>query len=127
VKTVRELAEEIDDRLMDLASEKGQRAACAEALAIAEVAVRDAEQRVLHARVALFEAYPELLGGETLESLAARASGERIAVYAGTQAEPVAEYEAIDVDDPDVLPRGERAPDPSEGDDLADLWSAHDE
>lgn len=120
MKTVRELAEEIDDRLMDLAREKGQRAACEEALTIAEAAVFEAEERVLHARVALFEAYPELLGrGETLESVRARASGK---------AEPAPpQYETVEVDDPDVLPRGERLPTTDDAPaDLEDLWTVHD-
>ena len=125
MRTVRELAEDIDARMMDLASEKGQRAACEEALAIAEVAVRRAEERVLAARVALFEAYPELLGGETLETITARAS-QRVSVYSGESPNPIAEFEVIEVDDPDDLPRGERAPDLETVDDLEDLWTVHD-
>ena len=125
MRTVRELAEEIDARLVDLAREKGQRAACEEAMRVAEVAVLEAEERVLHARVALFEAYPELLGGETIETITARAS-QKVSVYSGESPNPIAEFEVIEVDDPDDLPRGERAPDPQTVDDLEDLWTVHD-
>jgi hypothetical protein len=93
VASVRELAERIDERLGDLAFEKGQKAACEAALAIAEVAVRRAEERLLEARVALFEEYPELLGEESLASVRARAAGD---------GRP--EYESVQVDDPDRPP-----------------------
>lgn len=59
-RSVRDLAEEVDDALGRLALAKGQEAAAQEALDLAKKDVAEAEQEVARARDALFSEHPEL-------------------------------------------------------------------
>jgi hypothetical protein len=90
MRSVRDLAEQVDDALGKLALAKGQQAQVHAALLLADDDVREAEQAVQRARDALFLEHPELAGGAAPSPVAPSVSDEG--------------FEMVEVDDADDVP-----------------------
>jgi hypothetical protein len=128
------LAQRVDDALSALAQAQGTRAACQQALDLADQDVRKAMADVEHARDALFEEHPELAGSGASspapDPAAAWEPGRTQTVPEGLN--PAAfDPEVIEVDDDnDTRFTGGGGPAPSPDDDAPlppVVWAEHDE